>query len=98
VISNVEVPWPVEYKPTGDHALLVAWTHADGYEPGAVLCLEDGRAVAVGLRDIKFDYRYDLAKGEFVDVSKATASEAGEEEEGADTDQEAPDDGGPGVP
>ena len=118
MISSVEIPHPVEYLPTGDHGLLVAWSTVppifflggsitkdaaeaaanmlrDKTAPKALICLEDGRALLAELSEFKFDYRYDHAKGEFVDVSKASA---GEETEDADTDQEAPDDGSQAVP
>lgn len=118
MIDALEIPHPVEYLPTGDHGLLMAWSSIppvfflggsitaqaaemaanmlrDKTHPRAVICLEDGTAVIAEFDQFKFDYRYDHAKGEFVDVSKATA---GEEEQGADADQEDADDGGPAVP
>jgi hypothetical protein len=74
-------------------------------QPKALLCLEDGRAVVAPLNEIKFDYRWSEGRQQFVDVSalptdEKDARDEGEEEdtEGADTDQEPPDDGGTGVP
>lgn len=90
--TPVEIPLPAEYLPTGDHALIVAWT--DG--PAAVLCLEDGRSVVAEIGEFKFDYRYDLNRQRFVDVSGATIPEEEEEPDG-DTDQEPPGDGSEGV-
>lgn len=58
-----------------------------------VLCLEDGRVVAAPLSDIRFDYRYNLANGRWVDVSRVPA-----EGDDANADQEDADDGGPEVP
>lgn len=119
MISNVDVPHPVEYLPTGDHGLLMAWASVPPVFflggsittevahkvsemirgqtlPRALICLEDGRPVLATLDEFKFDYRYDANKGEFVDVSGLGA--ATEEGDGADTDQEASDDGSQGVP
>jgi hypothetical protein len=121
VISTVEVPHPVEYLPTGDHGLLVAWTTippvfflgggitAEAAEragqflkertvPRALICLEDGRAVLAELSEFKFDYRYDMTKGRFIDVSNVNGQAEEEEGDIADTDQEPADDGGQGVP
>jgi len=126
-VSEASVPLPIEYTPTGDHALLMAWSAAppiilagvgdwrvdrvemfsqwlrENTRPRAVLCLEDGRAVLAGLDEIKFDFRWSEAKQQFVDVSGVSMDDdedapEGEEEEGADTDQASPDDGGQGVP
>lgn len=80
-IAPVEIPVPAEYIPTGDHALIVAWTDTpDG--PAAVLCLEDGRSVVAEVgREFKFDYRYDLDRQRFVDVSGASIPDEDDEDE-----------------
>lgn len=89
---------PVEYLPTGDRALLVAWatlptTVGDVTVVGlyAVLCLENGTAVSAPLSEIKFDYRYDLANNRWVDVSKFPV--AGEGDDGNADQEDAPDGG-----
>jgi hypothetical protein len=109
-ISPVEIPLPAEYLPTGDHALIVAWAALDDPErPGhaavaAVLCLEDGRAEIATTSEFKFDYRYDLNRQRFVDVSGVPIEDdepdepEGDEDEDGDSDQEPPGDGGQGVP
>jgi hypothetical protein len=104
-VSEAVVPIPVEYLPTGDHALLVAWSanvRAMGAQPRAVLCLEDGSAVLAALGDFRFDFRWDERKQQFVDVSGVLVAHedaqlSEEDIEGADTDQEPTDDGGEGV-
>lgn len=100
VFESIE-RYPVEYLPTGDKALLMAWavlTDPDlsGHAVmSAVLCLEDGRAVIAEITQFKFDYRYDLPNDRWIDVSKFVAPEEGSN---ADADQEDADDGSPEVP
>lgn len=121
MISTVEVPHPVEYLPTGDHGLLVAWSTVppvfflgggitqeqahiastmlkERTVPRALICLEDGRAVLAELSEFKFDYRYDMTKGRFVDVSNVNGAAEEEGDIESDADQEPADDGGQGVP
>ena len=99
VFESIE-RFPVEYLPTGDKALLMAWyTLNDPENPerqvvAAVLCLEDGRAAIATTSDFKFEYRYDLANDRWVDVSRV----APEGEPNADADQETADDGSQAVP
>lgn len=93
---------PVEYLPTGDKALLIAWavvtiryeTIESEDEVVAVLCLEDGTTVQARMDQIKFEYRYDNANQKWVDVSKIPFQEGTD----VDADQEAGDDGGAPVP
>lgn len=93
------VPLSVDYLPTGDHALLMGWaTLTSPASPhnevlAAILCLEDGRPVLAEIGEFKFDYRYDINKGDFIDVSSV---ESGASD--ANPDQEAPDHGSPEVP
>jgi hypothetical protein len=98
VFESIE-RYPAEYLPTGDRALLMAWAilpayGSDGLKADhlhAVLCLEDGRAVSAALHEFKFDYRYDVAGQQWLDVSRIEGNDG-------DTDQEAGDDGRPEVP
>lgn len=95
MIVEAAVPIPVEHLPTGDHALLMAWVQEGRDLPGAILCLEDGSAVSCFIDDFKFDYRWNDAQQQFIDVSGIAGEE--EETEGAYADQASPDDGGEGV-
>lgn len=90
---------PVEYLPTGDRALLMAWAVAavpsdppQDPEPLVILCLEDGRAVRASMSEFRFDYRYSLREQAWYDVSKIY------EDNNAEPDQEDADAGSPGVP
>jgi hypothetical protein len=100
-VTPIEIPIPAEYLPTGDHALILAWAEDPYGAPEAVLCLEDGRAMLANVREFKFDYRYDLNRQRFVDVSGVSVGELEvPEDEGdhGDTDQEPSDHGSEGVP
>lgn len=90
--------YSVEYLPSGDHAMLIAWTvlpttvgDVTGTDPFAILCLEDGSARLASLDEFKFDFRHH--DGRWVDVSGPL-----DEGNDADTDPEAGDDGGQEVP
>lgn len=98
VFESIDRP-PVEYLPTGDKALLIAWAIAAipgeiDPEPLVILCLEDGRAVRASISEIKFDYRYSNRDQKWYDVSRIDD----EEELDADPDQGDADDGSPSVP
>lgn len=103
VFESIE-RYSVEYLPTGDHALLVAWCIVPTQlgdttvnDINAVLCLEDGTTVIALPQEFKFDFRYDNNRGQWVDVS----GPIGPPEEGdidGDTDPGAGDDGGQEVP
>ena len=100
VFESIE-RFPVEYTPTGDKALLMAWyTLNDPENPerhvvAVVLCLEDGRPAIATTSDFKFDYRYDLANDRWVDGSRTLAQTG---DSNADADQEDADDGSAEVP
>lgn len=95
VFESIE-RFPVEYQPSGDKALLMAWailplTVGDftQSELHVVLCLEDGSAVSAVLSEIKFDYRYDLPNERWVDVSRVADSPSQRGTDDADPDPEA---------
>jgi hypothetical protein len=92
IFESIERP-PVEYLPTGDRALLMAWYTGPRGLPYAVLCLEDGTAVGTSITGFKFDYRYATREQRWYDVSRIE-----EEDPDADSDQGDADDGGSPVP
>lgn len=93
-VHGLEIPIPADYRKTGDHALILAWVHREGW-PQALLCLEDGSPVLADLDEFKFDYRYDVNRQAFVDVSGIPLYD---EEPNDDADQEPANDGSAGVP
>src|SRR5678816_2997012 len=96
----------MQYLPTGDKALLVAWAvvpltvgEVTQNEINMVLCLEDGQAVAAPLDQVKFDYRYDNATERWFDVSRVADGQPSDEETSlGNADPQAGDDGSPSVP
>ena len=88
--------FPVEYLPTGDKALVMAWWKSQ-YDVVAVLCLEDGTAKSATLDQFRFDYRYDNNNERWVDVSRVADGPLPEGDD-AESDQASGDHGREEVP
>jgi hypothetical protein len=96
-ITHLEIPIPAEYLPSGDHAMIVAWTTTGSISDPirVVLCTENGMPLTARLDQIRFEWRYDNDHQKWVDVSGIPMNEGDERD---DTDQEPSGDGGEGVP
>ena len=96
MIAVQQPPIPAVYLPTGDRTLILAWRDGDDGRAGAVFVLEDGRVTAQPLETLSIDYRWDINRQKWVDVS-GIPLDIELEDDGADTDQGDEDDGRPSV-
>jgi len=96
MIAVQQPPIPAVYLSTGDRTLILAWRDGDDGRAGAIFVLEDGRVVAQPLETLSIDYRWDINRQKWVDVS-GIPLDIELEDDGADTDQGDEDDGRPSV-